>query len=279
MEFKATILLIDDEPKIITALKRVLKNEGYEILSATKPLDAIKIIDDKKADIIICDYNMPEMIGLDILKYCRKTVPNSARILMTGLNDINIAISAINEGSVFYFISKPWNNEEILSVVKKAFDYTISQAKKEILNNFINYKKMVSTRDLNNLNISNKENNGLASDKGRVNSVKRISVSEDDSIIILDVEDIIYIAAMGGEVYIFNKNNKYKSRDSLSSWENKLRDYNFFRCHRGYIVNISKINKVSPWFNGSYNLNLNYLKEEIPVSRNYAKQLKSILNL
>ncbi len=276
MEVKATILLVDDEPKIITSLKRILNNEGYEVLSATKPSDAIKIIDDKKTDIIICDYNMPEVLGIDILKHCRKTIPNSARILMTGLNDINIAISAINEGSVFYYISKPWKNEEILSVVKKALDYTIDQAKNEMINNFMDYSKMFSTEDSNKLIATNKQNNRLAN--GKDNLLKRISVFEDESIIILDVEDITYITAIDGKIYVFTKNKKHKSNESLSSWENKLKNNNFFRCHRGYIVNVNKISKVSPWFNGAYNLSLNYVKELIPVSRNYAKQLKNILN-
>ena len=118
MSGEITILIVDDEIQIIRALKRALHSTGYEILEATGPEAAMNILDNTRPDIIICDYNMPGMCGIDVLKYAKKVLPNTFRVLMTGYSDLSIAVAAINEGSIYYYIAKPWKNDELTSMLQ-----------------------------------------------------------------------------------------------------------------------------------------------------------------
>jgi len=278
MGIKAKILLVDDEIKIINALKRVLNKKEYEILSANTSMDAISILDNNKIDIIICDYSMPDIMGIDVLKYCKKEQPESIRILITGSCDINVAISAINEGNIFHYFSKPWKNEEILSVVKKSVEYKFEQEEKLLLYNFMEYSRKHTINELDKISSGTSKDMELMNENKLEKILKKISVWEDEDIILLDMIDIVYLSVDNGDVFIFTHNKKYKTKDPLNVWENKLNNNNFFRCHRSYIVNIDKIEKISPWFSGTYNLNLKKMQETIPVSRNYFKKLKSILD-
>lgn len=120
MNDTTVVLIVDDEIHIINALKRVFRRMDCEVLSTTDPEDAISIINHSKYDIVICDYNMPGINGIEVLRHSRQVMPYAARVLMTGHSDINIAISAINEGSIFYYITKPWTTEQLSTMMQRA---------------------------------------------------------------------------------------------------------------------------------------------------------------
>lgn len=264
MEVNAKILIVDDELKVINALRRIFDKEKYEVLFTTNPKDALDILSND-IDIIICDHNMPNMSGIEVLRYSKKISPNTIRILITGYSDASIAISAINEGSIYYFFSKPWENEEIIAVVEKAIIYKYEQEKKtslyEVLNDSNEHLIEVARR----LKSTQKS------------SIRKFSVREDESIVLINPIEILYLMAINGKVFIITEMGKYKSSDSLNWWENNLEKDNFFRCHRGYIVNIDRIEKIIPWFNGAYNIKLKNIEENIPVSRGAIKRLKGLL--
>jgi two-component system response regulator LytT len=270
MSDKTVILIVDDEMHIINALKRVFHKMNYEILSTTMPKDAMDIMDNTKLDIVVCDYNMPIFNGIDVLKYAKKVQPDTIRILMTGYCDVNIAISAINEGSVFYYISKPWKNEEVISVINNALEEKRSRNEQIDLYRYINESQNYLVEMSNKLKSMDKEN--------EFKNIK-VSVLEDENILLINSEDILYLTASEGDVLIFTNGAQYRSRDTLNIWNDKLRKSRFFRCHRSYLVNLEKIEKISSWFNGTYNIQLKDCKENIPVSRGNMKELRELLGI
>lgn len=257
---KTKILIIDDENKIINAFKRIFLKSAYDILSTTSPIQGRHIIDNTRIDMIISDYNMPDLNGIDLLKHAKEVQPNAVRILMTGLNDVNIAISAINEGDVYYYLTKPWKNEEVLRVVEEAL------AKKH--------------GDKDQTNLYNYLADRLEARPSMSKDIRaKLSVYEGENIVLLDIQDILYITSFDGNVYVLSTEGKYESNNSLNAWEEKLVRGQFFRCHRSYIVNLDKIEKIIPWFNGTYNLKLVGSEEKIPVSRSNVKALKDIFGI
>ncbi len=115
-----TILLVDDEENILKALQRVLRREGYHILSTTDPTEALKIASKELPSVIVSDQKMPRMSGSELLSQVKDISPDTVRIMLTGYADMQSALSAINEGQVFRFISKPWNDDELREVLRQA---------------------------------------------------------------------------------------------------------------------------------------------------------------
>lgn len=270
MNDKDIILLVDDEIQIVNALKRVIQDMDLNILTATDPEEAMRIIDHSKPDIVICDYNMPGINGIDVLKYAKTAVPDAVRVLMTGHYDVNIAISAINEGSVYYYISKPWKNEEVMSMVRHALEKKHSQSERSSLRHIIKDNREYLSEVVDKLKLFDRMLEGNDS---------KFPIIDDENIIMINGSDILYLTAEEGDVIVHTVGGRYKSHDSLNAWSEKLGRGNFFRCHRSYIVNIDKIKRIIPWFNGSYNLVLADCKENIPVSRENMKALRNILGI
>lgn len=128
---KHNILIVDDERQIIKSLKRLLNSEAYLIFSTTMPEEAVEILQQSKIDVMVCDQRMPNISGLELLKYSKRISPGTVKILMTGYSDIDIAVSSINEGNIFYYISKPWDNENLKAVIKRAVEYSSEQKENE----------------------------------------------------------------------------------------------------------------------------------------------------
>lgn len=274
MDFK--LLLVDDEANIIRSLKRVFEEENYEILTTTTPAGALNILKNHEVDLILCDHMMPGMLGTDILKYARNVQPDAIRILVTGSADMNVAITAINEGSIYYFFTKPWNNNEMLSVVRTALQQKKEQKEKANLLSLMSASTDTLLKVTNKLNMLGDLIETCNPEKNMLTAVRRILVADDDTIIPLSIAEIMYIAAVDDTVLIVTRKGKYKSQESLSALEAKLEQKSFFRCHRSYIVNIEEIDKITPWFNGAYNISLKGSDDNIPVSRNNAKKLKDL---
>ena len=223
MSGEITILIVDDEIQIIRALKRALHSTGYEILEATGPEAAMNILDNTRPDIIICDYNMPGMCGIDVLKYAKKVLPNTFRVLMTGYSDLSIAVAAINEGSIYYYIAKPWKNDELTSMLQN------------IILKMRNQQEQSYTLNENYLSEVVKKMNAI--NKKTENNEQKFPLLEEDTIVLVNSEDILYLTAMEGDVVVITVGGEYISHESLNPWNDKLGKGSFFRCHRSYIVN------------------------------------------
>jgi DNA-binding NtrC family response regulator len=115
-----TILLVDDEPLVLRALKRSLAREGYRILDASDPTLALAVIARENVDVLITDIDMPKMSGVELVAQVRQQYPKVVRILLTGAATLGSALQAINEGEVFRYLTKPWDVAELLETIRAA---------------------------------------------------------------------------------------------------------------------------------------------------------------
>ena len=115
-----TILIVDDEPVVLGALKETLERESYHVVACSSPIKALAMLAERQFAVIISDQRMPEMLGLDFLVESRKTHPNASRILITAVLALPTIVEAINKGEIFRFVAKPWLREELLATVRNA---------------------------------------------------------------------------------------------------------------------------------------------------------------
>jgi EAL domain-containing protein (putative c-di-GMP-specific phosphodiesterase class I)/ActR/RegA family two-component response regulator len=120
-EQKPTVLLVDDEPNILSALRRVLRRDGYEILTAQSGEEALEILAHQTVMVILSDQRMPNMTGTEFLSRVKILHPRTVRIILSGYADLNSITEAINKGEIYKFRTKPWDDEELRNDVREAF--------------------------------------------------------------------------------------------------------------------------------------------------------------
>ncbi|OZG71147.1 PAS domain S-box protein [Hahella sp. CCB-MM4] len=116
-----TLLVIDDDINILRSIKRELRYEPYQILTADNPTDAFALLAKHDVKVVMADQRMGEMNGTEFLRRVKDIHPEAVRIVMSGYTDLNTVLGAINEGSIFRFICKPWEPEHLRENMKQAF--------------------------------------------------------------------------------------------------------------------------------------------------------------
>ncbi len=119
---KIKILFVDDEPYVLNALRRLFFEEKYQVLTANSGKEGLDIINSQDVAVIVSDQRMPEMSGVEFLEKVKDISPESIRIILTGYADVNAAIDAINKGGAFRYVTKPWNDDELRTIVNQAID-------------------------------------------------------------------------------------------------------------------------------------------------------------
>ncbi len=126
------VMLIDDEPNILRALRRVLAATDCSYGGTTYPIElethhspheALERARHVSFDLFLSDFRMPGMDGVQFLKAVRELQPNAARLILSGYADLNGLIAAINEAQIYRFLSKPWNDYELVSAIAQALAY------------------------------------------------------------------------------------------------------------------------------------------------------------
>jgi len=117
------VLFVDDEVNILRALQRLLRSEGLKVLTATRAAEALQILAEHPAQVVVSDQRMPEGNGVDLLATVRERHPDVVRLLLTGFTEIGVAVDAINRGQVYRLITKPWNDDELRATLRQAFDH------------------------------------------------------------------------------------------------------------------------------------------------------------
>lgn len=117
-----TILCVDDEPSILSSLKRDLRGEDYEVISAAGGEEALGIMRKDGISLVISDQRMPKMTGVELLQKVRELYPDTVRVLLTGHLEIETAVAAINKGEVYRYLFKPWEKEDLLMTVKQSLE-------------------------------------------------------------------------------------------------------------------------------------------------------------
>lgn len=118
----ATLLFVDDESNILSALRRLFRSEGYEIITANSAADALEILELTHVDLIVSDMRMPEMDGARFLEIAAQKWPDTVRILLTGYADLSSAVHAINQGDIYKYLSKPWEDNDIKTTVRNGLE-------------------------------------------------------------------------------------------------------------------------------------------------------------
>lgn len=117
-----TLLFVDDETNILSALRRLFRPLGYNILTAEGGAQGLELLSQHKVDLVICDMRMPQMDGAQFLENVREHDPDTVRILLTGYADISSTIAAINKGQIYRYIAKPWEDNDIVLTVRHALE-------------------------------------------------------------------------------------------------------------------------------------------------------------
>jgi two-component system, probable response regulator PhcQ len=122
----ARILLVDDEPHVLHALHRLLRQglgdpwRDAEIVCHANPFKALAATQESAVDLVICDYRMPGLDGVQLLSRMARTHPDAVRVLLTGSPDLQAVIEAVNAAAVARVVLKPWDNRELLEIVQLA---------------------------------------------------------------------------------------------------------------------------------------------------------------
>ncbi len=114
------ILFVDDEPGILNALRRLFRQTGYRVLIAGSGVKGLELLRSEAVDLVVSDMRMPEMDGAQFLEEVRRTWPETKRILLTGYSDIASITAAINRGEIYRYVTKPWDDPEMLMTVRDA---------------------------------------------------------------------------------------------------------------------------------------------------------------
>jgi two-component system response regulator HupR/HoxA len=123
MNQRPKILVVDDEQSSLNAINRVLRND-FEVLLSLNGFSALELLRQHTVDVILADQRMPEMSGVSLFEKAMEIQPDATRVMITGYTDIDAIIEAINRGKVFYYISKPWEPEELRLVIQRAAEQT-----------------------------------------------------------------------------------------------------------------------------------------------------------
>lgn len=117
-----TLLCVDDEANILSALKRLFRTQGYKILTAASGKEGLALLEREQVDLVISDMRMPEMNGAQFLEQVKSRWPDTVRLLLTGYAEISATVDAINKGGIYRYISKPWEDTDMLVLVREALE-------------------------------------------------------------------------------------------------------------------------------------------------------------
>lgn len=119
------VLCVDDEERVLNALKFIFK-DAYDVETATSGAQALERLKQRRFQVLVSDQRMPGMLGVDLLREARTMAPTTVRILLTGYSDLAAIVGSVNESEVFRFVSKPWQQEDLLATVNEAVSVAIA---------------------------------------------------------------------------------------------------------------------------------------------------------
>ena len=122
MKERARVLVVDDDPMILEALDTLL-SDGWEVFCARSAAEGRGVLEREEIAVLLSDQRMPRESGVDLLSWSARHHPDAIRILLTGYTDLDTVVQAINEGKVWHYIRKPWDNHHVATLVTRAIDY------------------------------------------------------------------------------------------------------------------------------------------------------------
>ena len=120
-EVVGTLLIVDDEPNILTTLVRLFRRDGYRLLSASSGHEALSLLAANEVGVIISDQRMPDMSGIQFLSKAREEWPDTVRIMLSGFTELSSVTDSVNKVAIYKFLTKPWDDDALREAVRKAF--------------------------------------------------------------------------------------------------------------------------------------------------------------
>lgn len=239
-------IIVEDEIPAKEELEYLIQtHSNMEIVASFEDgLDVLKFLQAEEVDAIFLDINIPSLDGMLLASNISKFAKKPYIIFTTAYKEH--AAQAF-ELEAFDYILKPYEEKRIAAMLVKL--ETAFQ----------------------------KDTGGAEEVTTEVN--RRINLRKNENIIVTDVNDIYYAEASEKVTLVYTKSEEYMMPMSISDFHSKLPQDTFFRCHRSYTVNLSKIHEIVPWFNHTYLVRLKDIKAEIPVSRSKAKEFRQIMHL
>jgi DNA-binding NtrC family response regulator len=155
------IQLVDDEPNILNALKRLLRPHGWEIHTFDNVEAALGGLLEHDYAVIVSDYQMPTADGVTYLQFARQRQPNAMRLVLSAYGDRNSMIKAINQAEVYRYLSKPWDDYEVVAAIKSAIDiYQLKSENQRLLDEVSEQRQMIRAREQELLRLE-KDNPGI----------------------------------------------------------------------------------------------------------------------
>jgi len=121
-EAKPSVLIVDDEPMILRSLRRLLHHEPYELTTAGSGKEAMELFESQTFDVVVSDNRMCDMTGVELLAEVREKWPDTVRIILSGYSEVSSILASVNDGEVFRFLIKPWNDVELKDHIARAVE-------------------------------------------------------------------------------------------------------------------------------------------------------------
>lgn len=249
-------ILIDDEEIAVEQLEYLLEQypEINVLATFTDPVTALEKVHLYQPALIFLDIKMPEISGLVVAEEMMRILPETYIVFVTAYDEY--ALKAFDYNAIDYIL-KPVSLKRIDRTIQKALTNLSGGKSKTTLAVKLSRIRKMSGSGFN----------------------KIIAVEEAGKIILLNPSDVIMFTPRGHGAVIHTGAKTYNTKQSMNYWEERLAEFNFFRCHKSYLVNFNRIEKILPMFNNTYLLKISDYPIEIPVSRNKAKELSQILGL
>jgi len=139
-----TLLFVDDDASILNTMRRLFYRDGYTVLTATCGQEALDLLDQNTVHVAIVDQRMTTMNGIELLKRIKACSPLTVSIVLSGYPDVATIVEAINEGNVYRYIGKPWDDEHLKAMVAQSFEHQ-SQKTHHIETAFKNIKTYIES--------------------------------------------------------------------------------------------------------------------------------------
>ncbi|WP_435952646.1 LytR/AlgR family response regulator transcription factor [Dryocola sp. BD626] len=241
------VIIVEDEVLAQQELNWLIKEHSQMEIVATfdDGMDVLKYLQHHEVDAIFLDINIPSLDGVLLAQNISKFAHKPFIVFITAWKEH--AVEAF-ELEAFDYILKPYQESRIIGMLQK-----LEAA----------YQQQTAPH--------------AASQTGRENVT--INLVKDERIIVTDINDIYYAEAHEKMTFVYTRREAYVMPMNITEFCSRLPESHFFRCHRSYCVNLSKIREIEPWFNNTYILRLRDLDFQVPVSRSKVKEFRQLMRL
>ncbi|MEC5321387.1 LytTR family DNA-binding domain-containing protein [Brenneria populi subsp. brevivirga] len=246
-------IIVEDEFLAQQELSYLIKAHSNISIEATfdDGLDVLKYLQHNEVDAIFLDINIPSLDGVCLAQNISKFAHKPYIIFITAYKEH--AVEAF-EVEAFDYILKPYHESRIVTMLNK-------------LEALWQQRQSLPVAE---------PGSGAGAQR---NTQQTINLVKDERIIVTDINNIYYAAAQEKVTLVYTRREEFIMPMNITEFCNRLPEEYFFRCHRSYCVNLTKIREIVPWFNNTYILRLNDLDFEVPVSRSKIKEFRSLMRL